>query len=392
MFNVLKREKYWYLTIFLLCLVTFFVYSITSEGATPYNYFIRLADAFLHGRYYLQDNPSWLNELIPLSEQKFAIVYPPAPAVVSIPFVLIFGLELRQEIISQIMGTVAAFVWGLIAFQKTGKKLSSLWMFLFASFGNIVWFMSSNGSVWYMGQVSAFMFITLVFYESINKKRPFFIGLYFSLAFLSRLQLFLAFPAILYFNRYILQNFKKTFSLVFVPIISVVLMGLYNYIRFGSFIETGYSLIPGVLEEPWYSRGIFDISYIPSNLKVMFTSMPIIKDVFPYITPSWGGLAIWITSPVFFYCLTADFKKTANIVAIICLVSIAFIIFTHGGTGFTQFGYRYAVDFYPFMFLLILDSLEKQKLKWHHWLLLNISILVNFWGVLWINKFGWVSF
>ena len=64
----------------------------------------------------------------------------------------------------------------------------------------------------------------------------------------------------------------------------------------------------------------------------------------------------------------------------------------HGGTGWAQFGYRFAVDFYPFLFLIIANNFQGCKLGRVHWLLLFVSIFVNLWGVLWINKFGWVGF
>ena len=49
-----------------LFVVAFTVYSVTGQGhPTDYNYYVRLADALLHGRLYVLDHPSWLNELIP---------------------------------------------------------------------------------------------------------------------------------------------------------------------------------------------------------------------------------------------------------------------------------------------------------------------------------------
>ena len=75
----------------LLLIFTFVIYLITSSGSTPYDYFIRLADSFLKGRFYLTDNPGWLNELIPLGGNKYAVVYPPGPALILMPFVYLFG-------------------------------------------------------------------------------------------------------------------------------------------------------------------------------------------------------------------------------------------------------------------------------------------------------------
>jgi hypothetical protein len=59
--------------------------------------------------------------------------------------------------------------------------------------------------------------------------------------------------------------------------------------------------------------------------------------------------------------------------------------------GWTQFGYRYAIDFYPFLTLLTIKGVTKTGLRWHHWLLLFIGILVNAWGVIFINKLGFVG-
>src|SRR2546428_293368 len=36
--------------------------------ATDYDYYGRLADAFLHGRWWLTEAPPWLNELLPCGE------------------------------------------------------------------------------------------------------------------------------------------------------------------------------------------------------------------------------------------------------------------------------------------------------------------------------------
>jgi uncharacterized membrane protein len=124
----------------------------------------------------------------------------------------------------------------------------------------------------------------------------------------------------------------------------------------------------------------------------MFLKLPIILKDFPFIKPSWAGMAIWITTPAFIYALGARLKDKINILSWISILSVGLVNFSYGSTGFSQFGYRYAVDFYPFLILLTIRGVSKTGLKWHHWLLLFVSIMVNLWGVLWINKFGWVSF
>jgi hypothetical protein len=84
--------------LFLFVLV-FIVYLFTKAHPTPYNYFVRLADAFLHLRLSLLENPPWLNELVPF-QGKYYVIYPPMPALVSIPFLILFGPFVDQTLIS----------------------------------------------------------------------------------------------------------------------------------------------------------------------------------------------------------------------------------------------------------------------------------------------------
>lgn len=380
--------------IFIILLISLFViYLITSNGNTPYNYFILLADSFINGRLYLTQNPAWLNELIPLGDNRFAVVYPPTPAIIAMPFVYFFGNTFPQQILAHLFGAGFAVITAKIAYLRSRGTNMFIWFLLLSAFGTIMWYLSSNGSVWYLGQVSGAFFLISCIYESLTKKRPIVVSLLFGLAVLSRLQIILASPILIFLNyKETKLNINKVFQYIFPFSLLISLYLIYNYLRFGSAFETGYSLIPNVLNEPWYSKGIFSLSYIPSNLKVMFLSLPILKNEFPYITPSWGGLSILITTPAFLYMFGAKLNNKENLVTYVSMFLIALITLSHGGTGFTQFGYRYAVDFYPLIFLLLSNSLTSKRIKWHHWFLLFFCILVNLWGVLWINKFGWVSF
>ena len=106
---------------------------------------------------------------------------------------------------------------------------------------------------------------------------------------------------------------------------------------------------------------------------------------------SWNGLAIWITTPAFIYAFFAGIRNRIAIGCWLSIVLIAFIDFCHGTWGFTQFGYRFAMDFYPFLFLLTVKGIG-DKIRWHHITLILIGILVNLWGILWIYKFGWTGY
>jgi hypothetical protein len=117
-------------------------------------------------------------------------------------------------------------------------------------------------------------------------------------------------------------------------------------------------------------------------------SPPAIIDTWPYIVPSKVGLSILITSPVFIFAFFAGIRNRFSLACWSAILPIAFLIFTKSGTGWTQFGYRYALDFYPFLLLLTFRGIGSE-IKWYHKLLIIMGVLVNLWGVLFINKFEW---
>ncbi|MGA2910413.1 MAG: hypothetical protein ABSE04_01245 [Candidatus Microgenomates bacterium] len=370
---------------------SFIVYLLTSAGRTPYDYFTRLSDSFLQGKLYLTQNPPWLNELIPAGPNKFYVVYPPMPAILAMPFRLIFGQLFEQQYLAQLLGAGIVILTMCISFSIKKDKKLAIWAGFLAGFGTIIWFLAATGSAWYLSQVSAAFFMSAAILESLNKKRPILIGVLLGAAYLSRIEIILSLPFFLYilWDKNWLKNYLKM-AMGLAPFIFTDF--LYNFLRFGVVWDKSYILIPGVLNESWYQNGLFSPLNIPNHLKIIFLALPKFIPQFPYIEPSWAGLAIWITTPAFIYALIANIKEKIIRFSWLSILLISLLIFSHGTTGFSQFGYRFAVDFYPILIFLTIKGAAKTGLKWHHYLLLTLSILVNLWGVTWINKFGWVSF
>lgn len=370
---------------------TFIVYYFSSPGHTPYDYFTRLSDAFLDGKVYISDNPPWLSELIPAGVNKYYVAYPSMPAIIATPLRFVFREYFFQEYLSQILGASMVIFAMLTSWKIKKDKKLLIWTGILSSVGTITWFLSSVGSSWYLGQITGAFFLTLAIWKGLDRKNPLLVGLFLGAAYLSRLHLILSLPIILYLfsGKDWLKKYIQL-AMGYLPFISFNFY--YNFIRFGSIFDKGYYLIPGVLSEPWFSRGLFNLSYIPNGLKVMFASFPQFSNTFPFITPSWAGLAIWITTPAFVYSIFANVKEKIVRFSWISILLISLVILSHGTTGFAQFGYRFAVDFYPILIFLTIKGVAKTGLKWHSWLLLFLGVIINTWGVIFINKFGWVSF
>ena len=401
----LRANRKQILTCLLLFMIAFFAYWATGEGhPSYYDYYVRLSDAFLHGRLYVIDNPSWLNELVPNpSGSGYYVVYPPLPAFLITPLVALFGLDLNQTIVSVFIGAIAVVAAYLVAMDVLRKpdegqnrsQQPPLWAAALFGFGTIFWWLASTGSVWLIAQVFSVLFLLSAIHEAFNKARPMVIGLLVGASFWCRLPTILG---ILFFAGFIIarqpsQEWTVKIRVALKPLalltagagIFVAFDMAYNYVRFGIPFDVAYWMIPGILQEPWFHLGLFNLAYIPENLVPFLTGLPSFTTTAPFMIAPITGLAIWFTTPAFIFTLKSNFREAVTWSAWIAIFAIAFVIFTKGLSGW-GFGYRYAVDFYPFLFVLAVRGMGRQ-LKWYHKLLIIMGIVVNFWGVIAFNKF-----
>lgn len=394
----------------LICLLLFVValttYSITGEGhPTYYNYYVRLADAFLNGRLYLIDNPSWLNELVPNpSGSGYYVVYPPLPAILMMPVVAIFGLQTNQTLISVFVGSATVALSYIVAKDITKKRGTPennaekicIWAVIMLGFGTIFWWLASTGSVWLIAQVFSVFFLLGAIHEAFNKARPLIMGLLVGASFWCRLPTILGivfFAGLIVSRQKNHQQWKAKFraslpsvlKLVIGAGVFVVFDMTYNFVRFGTPFDVAYWMIPGILDEPWFNLGLFHPAYIPQNLIPFLTGLPMFTSTAPYMIAPLSGLAIWFTTPAFIFSIQSKLKEAATLPAWIAIFAIALIIFSKGLSGW-GFGYRYAVDFYPFLYLLTLQGIG-EKIRWYHKLLIILGVIVNLWGVIAFNKF-----
>jgi hypothetical protein len=198
-----------------------------------------------------------------------------------------------------------------------------------------------------------------------------------------------------------------------------------------------------------YNEGSFDFSYIGRHPPVVFGGMPFFQSSAPYVLPAAYGMAIWLTTPAFLYSFFANIGQHRAIVAfgavslalacvfmlenasaglfgldpaefdspfslpllpfylmtavaivaavlnrdrinLACwmgIVPTVFLIFNFAFVGYSQFGYRYSLDFMPFLWILTARAIG-DEMKWHHWALIGLGVTVNLWGVLWFYEFG----
>ncbi len=383
-FHILHKNRTLSISL-ILFLTTLSVYLLSYRGeGKNYNYFVLLADAFLHGRLYLTVNPPWLNELVEIKNH-FYIVSPPMPAILLMPFVFLFGPSFPQPILSILIGSMNVVLSFIVILKYFRSEKLALWMSILFGFGTIHWYHAEVGSSWYIAHIIAVFFIWLALLEIKTKQRLFLIGLLISFAFLSRVPTIFAavFPLIFLYEK--LRNLKSITLYALGLVVGILINSSYNFLSFGSFLNAGYFLIPNILNEPWYRYGLVNLRYISIHLNELFTAMPKFKQDFPFVIPSLLAMSIFFTTPAFLFSFLAKFKKRLELASLLTLIAIALPNLMHGGNGFTQFGYRHTLDFMPFILFLTASGIG--NLKWWKKTLIILSILINLWGVLMISFF-----
>ncbi len=69
------------------------------------------------------------------------------------------------------------------------------------------------------------------------------------------------------------------------------------------------------------------------------------------------------------------------------IIPMALLHFGYAITGWPQFGYRFALDYLPFVFLLVMVAMG-DDLRWHHKGVIALSVAINIIGVLWWYEFA----
>ncbi len=377
--------------------VLFIIYWLTSGDRSPFNQYVLLADAFLHGRLHLVNPPAHL-ELARYGDKAF-VIDPPAPALFLMPFVAIWGTGINQVLISLAMGAAAMGLFWVAARQMGWDLRVTAAMTLLLALGTNFWWATTDGALWPFSQVSAVLFLMAALVEATGNKRPWLVGLLVGLAGMSRLPTFLTFP----FFAYLLVDDQRSWKEVVRDRSNWLRAGLfaagvgvmaacylaYNYGRYGTFRDEGY-FQPAYASEPWFAHGRFNIMYIQRHIQAIFFQGPVLtENDFPYFRPSTFGLGLFFTTPAFLYVFNTYLnRRTLAALAAMLLTLIPLVL--HGTTGWSQFGYRFSMDLFPMLAVLTAAGMRHQmtSLKWA---VILLSCLIGLWGTLAFHKYGWVA-
>jgi hypothetical protein len=375
-----------------ICLAVFslgLVYLGFLHPVKPF-FFGELAKAFLHGRLYLDIKATDLATY----QNKAYTPFGPLPGILLMPLVAIFGANIPLTTIGLpiTLLSIPAFwiLWKEIGIENYDKRI---WLTTLTFLGTVYLSCLTVDSSYFLSHILVVGCLAWALVFSLQGKMPLLVGFLVAAATLTRTPDVLAAIPLAFLLHKATQN-RFQWSLVFVgPVVSIALTGLYNYLRFNSFLESGYNLqqLSYSLLRLYRSQGLFSIVHIPRNLYYFLIAPPLPSvgpdhyiAFLPHLYPSEWGMGLLFVSPWLLLGLSAK-GQLAKVLALGTLLLLGPLMLYYG-IGWIQWGYRYGTDVLPFMAPLAALGMERLNLyKWKFLLPLTLyCVFINLAGSLWL--------
>jgi hypothetical protein len=123
--------------------------------------------------------------------------------------------------------------------------------------------------------------------------------------------------------------------------------------RFGEPTEFGHRLLAGGAGDRIRDHGLFGLWYLDKNLSAAFLNLPQWLGEAPYLRISKHGLSLLVTTPALVWLARPGNRVPlagALWAAVICAATPGLL---YQNTGWAQFGYRFVLDYLPYLLALI---------------------------------------
>ena len=365
---------------------------------TDYDYYGRLAQAMLDGRWYLLEAPPWLNELLECGDGRWCVAYPPLPALLTVPFAGFLSSALAQVIVSRLAGGVSAGILYLALRAFGAPRAVAVCGTLLSAVGTTLFFSSVDGRAWYDAHAVAMPFLCAALLFAARGDAPWLLGAAIGLATLSRVPIVAATPALaLLLARRANLSFVRALGGVALGGLPFALIYVgYDLLRWGTPLDAGYArLAEG---DVFFSQGLFSWWYLPRHVYAIFIQPPEFVDGPFFLRPYFIGMALFFTTPALLW-LFSGLRHVRRDPAIALAGAAAALALLpdvlHGTVGFQQFGYRFSLDAQPFLVALALAGDARTADGWRPWpsrlfiVVTVISFAINLYATIAITRFGY---
>ena len=342
----------------------------------PYNSYSLQAARWLGGHLDLGQNYAHLE--IAYFGGKYYISFPPFPSVALLPFVLFFGTNTPDMLLSVLIAAMGAFFAAKLALSYGKTENEAFFLSLFVTVGSNLLSIMCTGWVWFMAQTMAFTLVFASLFAAKEGKSTVSLFLWAAAAGCRPFSA-LCLPVILYLlNASGLRPSRKTLLHIVPALCLCLFYAALNYMRFGNPLEFGHNYLPEFLMEPQ-----FGLSYVWENIKTLFR-LPEIREG-ALLFPKFNGFAFFLASPFFlvYFLAFGRQKKDKTDYMIGTLLLLHLLLFCmHRTMGGWHFGHRYTVDLLPLCFLgtMRLGATPAKA----HVLLLLLGFALHVYGLYWL--------
>jgi hypothetical protein len=370
--------------------------------------FFYLADAFLHGRTWLDFKPGPYDVII--AAGRVYVPFAPFPAIVLLPLVAVTGPLTADQLESGVNAVLAAggvgMCWWLLARLGVERLTDRVWLAVLFGFSTQILWVTTRGGVWHTGQLIATILTFGCLVELWGRRRAWLVGLLAGAAFLTRAPLALAIPfyallldpemarAALHrgtgLGAWVRDGIPwRAWALLALGVLpSLVGFFLYNQIRFGTPLESGYALatLPDWLERQ-RQQGLFALAHVPMNIDYFLLHLPLPIADPPFFRPDGLGLSVLVTSPGLLFALRTDWRQRKAWWLAGATIAVLVPTLLYYGGGWLQYGYRYFLDSVPFVMALCgLAAVYRGGITWPWRLAILFGVVVMAIGVYWAYR------
>jgi len=316
-----------------------------------------LTQAFIAGKLELISPPrdNWA-DTAPFDGHHYSALGP-FPAVLFMP--LVWTGFFHQGLIS-FFGSVLVFFQCFRLAKKHGYDVhESCWFALAFCFGTSFVGVAAIATTNHLAHIVAVVLLFLAISEYENRSRVFLIGIFVGLATATRIPTglnILFFVLVTCLSVYNLRQKAVRLAELLLPFCAIVgILALYNFARFHNPLESGYGLQVngfGIRYSLWNVPGniagsALSLSNIPKHLWIFLAGLPSYRGI---------GTSVLLVSPFLGYIFkVATWDHVNKVILINCLV-VLLVDLAFRSTGFEQMGYRFSLDFFPFVFWLMIRS------------------------------------
>jgi hypothetical protein len=358
-----RRERYGVATLAVLVAI---VYLFSNpEPASGYAQTFIMAKQLFHGRLGVPDPRPWM-ELVPGIDEHYS-VFPLGAVLTYTPIALLSVLGFYEENPAPSIGALqgaAILIWSyVLARAYRLPRARGVFLALFMAFGTWSWPNIAFGGAWHLALGFALIAQLAMIHFLRVRPSPFWAGFWFAVAFGNRTEVLVLTPLVLGLAATLgpWTSFptvvRRLVLFCVVPAALAAATASYNYARFQSVFDMGYTRIPYVHEEAGFEHGLLSLHCIPMNSRTMLFAPWRSWDRFPYYIPNGFGESIVLCSPFILYLFARGaVHRWFKAVAWVSVALLTFALWIHANPGGWQYSYRYGMVFIPWIYILILES------------------------------------